>query len=29
MSWLVELHFGDISEGWVLWTFIDGGEDLG
>jgi hypothetical protein len=28
MSWLVELHFGDMSTGGVFWTFVNGGEDL-
>jgi hypothetical protein len=29
VGWLVELHFGVVSEGWVLWVFSNGGEDLG
>jgi hypothetical protein len=29
VGWLVELHFGDVSEGWVFRTFGNGGEDLG
>jgi hypothetical protein len=29
VSWLVEFHFRDVFEGWVLWTLGDGGYDLG
>jgi hypothetical protein len=29
VDWPVELHFGDVSEGWVFWIFNDGGLDLG
>jgi hypothetical protein len=25
----VELHFADVSDGWVFWAIGDGGEDLG
>jgi hypothetical protein len=28
VSWLVEVHFGDLSDDWVFWTFVDGGEGL-
>jgi hypothetical protein len=26
VGWLMELHFGDVSEGWVFRIFGDGGE---
>jgi hypothetical protein len=28
VGWLVEVHFGDVSKGWVFWIFDDGGEGL-
>jgi hypothetical protein len=28
VGWLVQLHFGDVSKGWVFRIFSDGGEVL-
>jgi hypothetical protein len=29
VGWLIELHFWDVTEGWVFRIFNDGGEVLG
>jgi hypothetical protein len=29
VGWLLELYLEGISEGWMFWNFIDGGDGLG
>jgi hypothetical protein len=29
VGWLLELHLGDISKGWMFLNFVDGREGLG